>query len=137
MRIRISTLLLLVDVLAEACLLLGRKLVLLRRRHARRADYVAGRGALRGILLAIVHGYPGGLALDIFAGLVGTAGAATLPVRSLVFRHDVLEGLLVEVAARLVLGRLVDALGASRRVRNHQVLLIAGARDLRLHAQVV
>ena len=54
----------------------------------------------------------------------GTAGS--LAVRSLVLLHDVLEGLLIEVAARLVLvGTLVDVLGPASSVRHHQVLLVS------------
>ena len=64
--------------------------------------------------------------------------AATLAVRSLVLLHDVLERLLVEVATRLVLIRaLIDALRSAGRVGHHQVLLVAGAGDLRLHLKVV
>lgn len=66
-----------------------------------------------------------------------TAGTATLAVRSLILLHDVLESLLIEVPARLVLGRLVDALRPTSCVRDHQVLLVARPRDLRLHAEIV
>lgn len=71
-------------------------------------------------------------------GLLNATGyPGTLPVRSLILLHDILECLLVEVAARLVLGGLVDGLGAARGMRNHEVLLIARSRDLRLHLDVV
>ena len=47
-----------------------------------------------------------------------------------------MEGGRVKVATGLVLGGLVDVCGAARGVGDHEVLLVARPRHLRLHRQV-
>ena len=63
--------------------------------------------SLRAVLLAAVHRVCSGVPLYVLADrrlVHATAGAAaSLAVRSLIFLHNVLESLLVEIAARLVL----------------------------------
>ena len=61
---------------------------------------------------------------------------ASLSIWSLILLHDVLESLLVEVAARFMFGGLIDSLGTARCMGNHQVLLVTRSRDLGLHLQV-
>lgn len=118
MCIWISALLFFVHILAQARLFLGWQLLF--SCHLWGAGNVRG-GPLRGVLLAAVNASHGCRARNVLSRLVNTAaGGTALAIWSLVFWHDILEGLLVKVAAWLVLvGRLVDALGPGSRVWHH------------------
>ena len=136
--VRISTLLLLVHVLAQARLFFGWKLLLI---DLRLADDVLG-GTLRVILLfAAMDSCGGSVALDILGSLVDATAwtpTASLTIGSLILLHDVLEGLLIEVPARFVLiCTLVDILRPASRMWNHQVLLVPRPWYLWLHRKIV
>jgi len=120
--VRIPAFLLLMNVLAETGLFLSRKLVFLLRRHLRGSNLLRGCPLRSVLLIAVNHRRPGNKLIGL---LNATGDPGTLPVRSLILLHDVLERLLVEVAARFVLGGLVGGLGAARGMRNDEVLLIA------------
>ena len=132
----ISTLLLFVNILAQARLFFGWQLLL--SCHLGGVSNVSGR-PLRGVILATMDCSPSRCTLHVLARLVDTtARCAALAIRSLVLWHDVLERLLVKVTARLMLVRgLVDALSSSSRVGYHQILLVPWAWYLRLHCQVI
>ena len=113
MSICIPAFLLFVHILAESSLLFGRQLAPVRR--GKRID-IRGR-ALRSKLFTSMSRDPSCTCLNKFSSLVVHASRrGPLSVCSRVFAHYVLEGCLIEVAARLLLGRLVDLGWPSSRV---------------------
>ncbi len=122
------------NVLAELILFLCWKLALLCCRHLVGTILLRGCTSLWLVLFVLSTRRSG----NKFVGLWSSARppVASLSVWSLILLHDILESLLIKVAARFVLRGLVNSLGAARCMRNHQVLLVARSRDLCLHLEV-
>ena len=100
----------------------------------------ARRRPLSHVLLRTLHSY--GLGIDGVLVLLGlydatARDAPSLPIGLLVFLHDVLESLLVKIAALLALVCLVDVLRPSSRQWHHQILSVPRSWHLRLHTQVI